>query len=979
MNTQDWQTVKQIFGEVLALTPTERAAYLDRTCSSDEELRSQVERLLASYDSDFLENNIVNSAELLIQTALTAGQAIGRYRIREQIGTGGMGQVFLADDTELDRPVAFKVLHRDVAEDQERVRRFIQEARAASALNHPNILTIHEIGSFEGARFIVSEYVDGLTLREHMHQGLTAAESIDITCQIAAALQAAHSAGIVHRDIKPENVMLRKDGLVKVLDFGLAKLTEADDLPIDPKAPFTSRIHTSPGLVMGTVAYMSPEQARGQAVDARTDLWSVGVVFQEMLTGRPPFEGESVTDLITSILKPGSGPANMDSVPPDLRPICEKALAKDKDSRYRSAHDLLKDLKGEKKKMEYAIEPMPYVSFPGRTDELKTQLIRRRPTLSAEYIVTGLERHKYATLVAIVLVLSSAIGLSVYKFKGATPPSSAERLALIDASTTEKDLKFSRLPISGQANGVVISPDGRYVAYRSATGINVMELATSAEKEILRDPKIWDIRFSPDGKFLYYSFGGANSTDGFMRIPVEGGTPVKVVNNPNEGMTFSPDGSTMVFTRELTGGGGSIVFAGLDGSKERTIASFPDNAVVGIPVFSPDGKTVGCAMRYKDGGGGFLKIVGVSAADGKLRTISELKWNNFFGAVWLSNGNLVISANVNISDPSQLWSISPTGEARAITSGLVSYRELSATRNGDVLVTMQFSNTRDLWLLPNNDQSKARQLTTSGEFVGKFSWMPDGRILTSSEIGGARDIWVMNADGSSRRQLTHDQGANMQPEISFDGKYIALVSDRVGGANHIFLMDSDGNNVRQLTTGANDQLPCFSADGKWIYYIDAKDDPWKIVRRVPVSGGESSVFATAPEGWSLNGIEANRVDGRLLYGLGRFTDQWKYKIGIVPATGGAPKIIDLPANFTSIRPHWKPDNRRIAVRSMDGGPGRTIDIWTVSVDGNGKPVRLTDFRTPSTNYFTWTRDGKQLLVSRGMVKFDPILIRRSGN
>src|SRR5438105_12482224 len=260
MNTQDWQTVKQIFGEVLALTPTERAAYLDRTCSSDEELRSQVERLLASYDSDFLENNIVDSADLLIKTALTAGQAIGRYRIREQIGTGGMGQVFLADDTELDRPVAFKVLHRDVAEDKERVRRFIQEARAASALNHPNILTIHEIGTFEGARFIVSEYVNGETLRERMRSGLTSAESLDITCQIATALQAAHSAGIVHRDIKPENIMLRQDGLVKVLDFGLAKLTELDDQPIDANAPPLSRLQTSPGLIMGTVAYMSPEQ-----------------------------------------------------------------------------------------------------------------------------------------------------------------------------------------------------------------------------------------------------------------------------------------------------------------------------------------------------------------------------------------------------------------------------------------------------------------------------------------------------------------------------------------------------------------------------------------------------------------------------------------------------------------------------------------------------------------------------------------------
>ena len=230
MNKATWQRVKEIFDEAHELADEARAEFVESSCKGDAELRSEVEKLLASYDSDFLEETALGPADALIEPQLAAGQTIGRYRIKRLIGTGGMGQVFLADDTELDRKVAFKVIHREVAADAERVRRFIQEARAASALNHPNILTIHEIGTFDGARFIVSEYIDGETLRERMRRGLNAADSVEIACQVAAALDAAHSAGIVHRDIKPENIMLRKDGFVKVLDFGLAKLTAADDL-----------------------------------------------------------------------------------------------------------------------------------------------------------------------------------------------------------------------------------------------------------------------------------------------------------------------------------------------------------------------------------------------------------------------------------------------------------------------------------------------------------------------------------------------------------------------------------------------------------------------------------------------------------------------------------------------------------------------------------------------------------------------------
>ena len=265
MKKEDWQKAKQVFNDALKLSADQRAVCLAEICLDNPLLGEQVKTLLESYESGFLEETAVHKvAEIIGGSGLNVGQQIGHYEVKEIIGAGGMGEVFLAEDSELRRLVAIKILHAEVAEDKERVSRFIQEARAASALNHPNILTIHEIGKFEDSRFIVSEYVKGETLRERLkRENLDLPKSLDIAAQIAAALQAAHEAGIVHRDIKPDNIIVRKDGLVKVLDFGLAKLTEIKPDALDSESPTLGQVRTSPGVVMGTIAYMSPEQARG--------------------------------------------------------------------------------------------------------------------------------------------------------------------------------------------------------------------------------------------------------------------------------------------------------------------------------------------------------------------------------------------------------------------------------------------------------------------------------------------------------------------------------------------------------------------------------------------------------------------------------------------------------------------------------------------------------------------------------------------
>ena len=297
-------------------------------------------------------------------STLPLNSTISHYRILSKIGAGGMGEVYLAQDLHLERKVALKVLHAEIAEDEERVRRFVQEAKAASALNHPNILTVYEIGHLEKSRYIATELIKGENLRDRLRaEPLTLSETLDIALQVAAALNAAHEAGIVHRDIKPENIMLRDDGLAKVLDFGLAKLTEKKSETISLED--TTRVQTLPGLVMGTVVYMSPEQARGKKVDARSDIWSLGVLIYEMCARRTPFAGETTSDIIAAILTKDPTPLDVET-PPELQRIIRKSLQKRADERYQTAKDFQLDLKNLKRELEFS-EQLERSQIPGFT------------------------------------------------------------------------------------------------------------------------------------------------------------------------------------------------------------------------------------------------------------------------------------------------------------------------------------------------------------------------------------------------------------------------------------------------------------------------------------------------------------------------------------------------------------------------------------------------------------------------------------
>jgi eukaryotic-like serine/threonine-protein kinase len=362
MNKERWLLIERTYHAALAREGEARSAFLDEVCTGDEELRSEVEELI-SHDrqgSSFIEspalaiaarelaNDSHDQEQSEISNSPSAPQHVGPYKLLGPIGRGGMGEVHLALDTRLNRKVAIKLLPDAFTTDPDRVRRFEQEARAASALNHPNILTIYEIGQHGSLHFIATEFIQGETLRQRMTSAhLTLQTVLEVGTQIASALAAAHDSGIVHRDIKPENIMLRPDGYVKVLDFGLAKLTEPQTITTDTEAPTIANVWSLPGMVVGTVTYMSPEQARGLEVDARTDIFSFGVVLYEVVAGRAPFEGATMNDVIAAIL--GKDPAPLarywPEVPAELERIVGKALRKNTDERYQTVRDMQLDLK----------------------------------------------------------------------------------------------------------------------------------------------------------------------------------------------------------------------------------------------------------------------------------------------------------------------------------------------------------------------------------------------------------------------------------------------------------------------------------------------------------------------------------------------------------------------------------------------------------------------------------------------------------
>ncbi len=544
MTPERWQQVKELFNAALERDASQRAAFLHQACSGDLTLHQQVESLLALHESsDRLLDDSVDAfaAELLTQDQPPSliGQRLGVYQIERHIGRGGMGEVYLARDSRLDRPVAIKLLPASFHQDPDRVRRFQQEARATSLLNHPNIVTIHEVAESAGLRFIVSEFVNGRTLRDMIRaNSLKLDQALDMVIQTASALAAAHQAGIVHRDIKPENIMVRPDGYVKVLDFGLAKLTERlpQNLPGEQPADVSanrSEISTQTGTVMGTVKYMSPEQARGQKVDHRTDLFSLGVVLYEMITGRAPFEGETASHIIVVILEREPPPISQyaPDAPPELQKIMDNALRKNRENRYQTVGEMLDDLKEVREEAAYRMR-----------QERHSGEISGSETMAAAQNRSGQRRSRAVIWAAILAAAAIALTFGGYEYLRA-------RRALSAPSA-----KMSRITANGKIALVALSRDGRYTAY--VTGLAeqqslwLMQGNAGGLAQIIPPAdgaQYWGLTFSNDGNSLYYVMNMRNGRWELYRVPTLGGTPKRLLVNIDSAVTFSPDGARFAF------------------------------------------------------------------------------------------------------------------------------------------------------------------------------------------------------------------------------------------------------------------------------------------------------------------------------------------------------------------------------------------------------------------------------------------------
>jgi serine/threonine protein kinase len=937
-----------------------------------------------------------------------AGTKLGRYEIRSKLGEGGMGEVYLARDTQLDRDIALKTLTPEVARDQQRLHRFLQEARAASALSHPNVAHIYEIGEVDSAHFIAMEFVEGESLdRKIGGRPLAISELLEIGIQIADALDEAHAKGITHRDIKSANVMITPRGRVKVLDFGLAKLAGPSSDTHTSDSEMATRVKTSPGVVMGTVNYMSPEQALGREVDHRSDIFSFGVVLYEMATGQLPFTGNTVTETIDRIThsQPQAIARLNYEVPAELEIIVKKALRKNREERYQTIHDLLIDLKDLKREAEVASSLERSVPPPELTGKetvnysaaqlsnvlqqtdispaMSTAEVSAAPSASsAEYIVSEIKRHKQAFAGIVVAVVLAALILGGFM---------AYRLSRSKSVAAPNGVRFVRLTSGGKIGneiiqgGVSISPDGKYVVFETSdtqgrVSTYIRQISTNSLVRIFGPAESAGgsgTAFSPDGEFVYFQLNDKANPDGALyKVPVLGGSSQKILSGIWSSVSFSPDGQRITYVRLFPATGESwLVVANADGSgTPQTISkrTLPEYYSKDGPSWSPDGeKIVVGANRLPEVLNATL--VEVPARGGSEHPITQPQWSEIRRVVWMKDGKgLVLTADSSfLSFGTQVWQLSyPGGQARRVTNDLNGYgsMSLSITADDQTIATVQDDSTSYIWLVTPG-QDPGHQIS-SGKHEGFLSLdtTADGRIVYLDDTGNAMEVWSMKSDGSDKRQLTSDATLKVCAAVTRDGRYVLFTTNRSGAFN-IWRMDIDGSNQKQLTTNETFAYAATgSKDGSSVVYQTLRDGKW-VVAKVSIEGGETSQLterqcvypAISPDGKSIACFSPDE------------TASFKWKVAILPYEGGKPtRLIDAPDTlYLDSGMKWTPDGRAIAY--VDAGNG-TSNIYSQPIDG-GPASALTKFKSDYIAAFNWTRDGKQLVLGHGPSIEDVVLIK----
>jgi Tol biopolymer transport system component len=877
---------------------------------------------------------------------------LNHYRILGPIGQGGMGAVYAAEDTRLHRKVALKVLSILLAADPERRQRFEREAQAIAALNHPNIVTIYSVEEADGLPFLTMELIEGHPLSEAIPSGgMTPEKLLKIGVAVSDAIAAAHLRGITHRDLKPANVMLADDGRVKVLDFGLAKLREEGaPAPDDVTRLPASSTLTGEGRILGTVAYMSPEQAEGKAVDPRSDIFSLGVMLHEMATGDRPFKGDTNVSIISAILKdtPSTITDLNPRLPTGLARIVRRCLAKDPSRRYQTATDLRNDLEELKQEFDSGATQTSVAAAPAgrpqsrsrvRSGGLRTGLIMGVVGLAFAGWMVVRSTHKAAP-------------------DAGTQPFAAER--------------FTRLTTSGNASLAALSPDGRYVVHvKSEDGSSslwIRQTATASETQIAppSSSRYDGVTFSPDGNFVYYVIYGPTGAGvgSLFKIPALGGMPTKLVEDIDGGITFSPDGKRFAFVRGAPATGtAALIIANADGTQEKVVATGNDGTRFQneAPSWSPDGHTLLVSGQTLRGGPANV-ICAVNVDDGSVEEVGG-RWGYARNVQWLPGGRSFVMDGVAFEGDTtpQLYEVNyPTGERRRVTNDLNTYLGVSVAADGKSIATVQTTSQANLWITTPGKPGQPRRLTSGARSDGTagMDWTPDGRIVFTSTETGLPQIFVVNADGTGQRQLSNSGGPSTFPSVTPDGKWVFFSAAERGSVT-IWRVAPDGSGLQQMTHGKVDAVPVASPDGKWVYYT-ANETGQPRPFRIPVDGGEPV---------ALGDVYFRTIsvypDGSRLFGSSWNQAARQSEMATLPAGGGAVTFVPGAPGGSRLTP----DGRQYLFLKPLGQP---VSVWSMPVDG-GEARELARAPDGFVSNAVISKTG-DLAIASGTVTTDVVLI-----